>query len=130
MKQGYNEDPHAIKILDAPDGDFSVQNGVIKHQGRIWLGSNVLAQQHVMEAVHCSGVGGHSGFQATYYRIRHLFSWPGMKAAVAKFVQECQICQQAKTEHVKSPGLLQPMLVPTQAWQIVCMDFVEGLPKS
>lgn len=107
-----------------------MQDGVIRHQGRVWLGTNHLAQQHVLQAVHNSGIGGHSRFQATYYRIRQLFSWPGMKAAVAKFVQECQVCQQAKVEHVKQPGLLQPLSIPTQAWQVVCMDFIEGLPKS
>lgn len=53
-----------------------------------------------------------------------------MKADVLKFVQDCQVCQQAKVEHVKYPGLLQPLEVPTQAWQVVCMDFIEGLPKS
>ena len=53
-----------------------------------------------------------------------------MKAAVAKFMKECQICQQAKVEHIKPPGLLQPLLVPDQAWQVVCVDFIEGLPTS
>lgn len=40
------------------------------------------------------------------------------------------MCQQAKGERIKSPRLLQPLPVLEQAWQIVCMDFVEGLPKS
>ena len=53
-----------------------------------------------------------------------------MKATIAKFVQECGVCQQAKVEHLKPPWLLQPLSVPTQAWQIVCMDFIEGLTKS
>jgi hypothetical protein len=130
VKLGYSDDPIASQLLINPTGDYSVSEGLIRHQGRLWLGSNTLAQQHVLQVVHSSGVGGHSGFQATYYRIRHLFSWPGMKAAVSKFVQECQVCQQAKVEHVRQPGLLQPLEIPNQAWQVVCMDFIERLPKS
>lgn len=38
--------------------------------------------------------------------------------------------QQAKVEYVRSPELLQPLAVPNQAWQVICMDFMEGLPKS
>lgn len=64
--------------------------------------------------VHSSVVGGHSGFQATYYRIRHLFAWPGMKTDIMRYVHECQVCQQAKSEHVKTPGSLQPLPVPQQ----------------
>lgn len=130
VKLGYADDSQAMQLLSNPIGECTVKDGVIRYQGRVWLGNNVLAQQHVLQAVHSSGVGGHSSFQATYYRIRHLFSWPSMKDAVAKFVQECQVCQQAKVEHVKLPGLLQQLAEPTQAWQVVCMDFIEGLPKS
>jgi len=44
-----------------------------------------------------------------------LFSWPGMKAAIQKYIQECQVCQQAKGERIKSPRLLQPLPVLEQA---------------
>jgi len=89
-----------------------------------------LAQQHVIQALHSSGVGGHSGVQATYHRIKALFSWPKMKETIRTYVQECSICQQAKAEHVKTPGLLVPLPVPKAPWTVVCLDFVEGLPLS
>jgi hypothetical protein len=53
-----------------------------------------------------------------------------MKRQMREFVQACTICQQAKPEHVRYLGLLEPLPVPTTAWQMVTMDFVEGLPTS
>jgi len=62
--------------------------------------------------------------------MKQLFAWTGMKSAVRKFVQTCLICQQAKPDRARLPGLLQPLPVPSSAWQIVSLDFVEGLPRS
>lgn len=45
-------------------------------------------------------------------------------------MQSCETCQQAKGEHGRTPGLLQPLPVPLQAWHTVSLDFIEGLPKS
>jgi hypothetical protein len=48
----------------------------------------------------------------------------GMKSAVQQFVQACMICQKAKPDRAKTPGLLQPLPVPDSAWKIITMDFV------
>lgn len=77
------------------------------------MGTNELAQRHILQALHSSALGGHSGIHATYHRVKSLFAWPQMKEAVMAYVQACQICQQAKSEHVKLQGLLQPLPVPT-----------------
>lgn len=53
-----------------------------------------------------------------------------MSASVHQFVKCCTICQQAKPDRSKYPGLLQPLPVPDGAWQVVSMDFIEGLPRS
>lgn len=59
-----------------------------------------------------------------------MFAWKGMKSAVRDFVSTCITCQQAKPDRARLPGLLQPLPVPTAAWQVVSLDFVEGLPRS
>jgi len=46
------------------------------------------------------------------------------------FVQNCQICQQAKTETTFPVGLLQPLPNPIQVWDDIAMDFIIGLPPS
>lgn len=53
-----------------------------------------------------------------------------MKHRIPQYVGHCSVCQQAKSERVSYPSLLQPLQVPQQAWQIVSVDFIEGLPKS
>ena len=53
-----------------------------------------------------------------------------MRATISNFIRSCSVCQQAKVEHSKPAGLLQPLPVPQQAWKVVSMDFIEGLPSS
>jgi hypothetical protein len=45
-------------------------------------------------------------------------------------VEEFFIFQQNKVETIKTPGLLQPLSIPSQCWEEVSMDFITGLPKS
>lgn len=80
--------------------------------------------------MHDSPLGGHSGQQGTYHRLKQCFYWQGMKRDVIAFVKECDICQKCKKENVAYPGLLQPLQIPEQAWQSISMDFIEGLPNS
>lgn len=134
--QGYADDPVAKDLLAAlavkPDADsnFSLREGLLRYKNRIYVGTNTMAQQNILQALHSSGIGGHSGITATYQRIKSLFAWPQLKQSVEEFVKQCSVCQQAKIEHTKLPGLLQPLPVRKQAWDIVSMDFIEGLPKS
>lgn len=136
LVQGYEDDSVAQQLLTelaiaSPNSNgYSLVDGVIRHKGRVWLGTNSLAQQHVLEALHNSGIGDHSSFHGTYHRVKSLFSWPKMKDTVKQFIQQCEVCQQAKFEHVKSPRLFQPLPMPSVPWTVISMDFIEGLPSS
>lgn len=110
--------------------DFSLKDGVLYFKNRMWIGNNTAVQQKILANLHNAPVGGHSGINVTYQRIKQLFAWPHLRTTIVQFVTACSICQQAKSEHVKYPGLLQSLPVPDHAWQIVSLDFIEGLPKS
>lgn len=53
-----------------------------------------------------------------------------MNASVREFVASCHTCQQAKPDGSRLSGLLQPLPVPDDAWKVISMDFVDGLPIS
>jgi len=48
---------------------------------------------------------------------------------IQKFAAECLVFQQIKVETIKTPGLLQPLSIPSQCWEEVSMDFNIFLPK-
>ncbi|WVZ69502.1 hypothetical protein U9M48_018276 [Paspalum notatum var. saurae] len=134
--QGYTADTHAqdliAKLLLDPMAvsSFSLSAGLLRYKGRIWIGNNPSLQTRLLQACHDSAVGGHSGFPVTYSRIKQLFAWQGLKKAVRAYAQSCLIFQKAKPDRARLPGLLQPLPVLDTAWQVISMDFVEGLPLS
>jgi hypothetical protein len=134
--EGYNSDPETQKLLTelAVTGSntkgFTLSDGIIRYKNRVWLGTHKEAHKAVMLALHDSGIGGHSGMKATYNKIKNLFAWPGMKQDIEMYVAACSVCKQAKPEHSKLPGTLQPLPVPAHAWTTISMNSIEGLPKS
>ncbi|XP_035823161.1 uncharacterized protein [Zea mays] len=109
---------------------FSWQDGLLRYKKRIWVGPSAHLHQKLIAAFHTSAVGGHSGFPVTYARLKQLFAWQGLKTEVHTYVTHCLICQQAKADRARLPGLLQPLPVPSSLWQIISMDFIEALPSS
>ncbi|CAI7805937.1 unnamed protein product [Closterium sp. NIES-54] len=53
-----------------------------------------------------------------------------MAADVQQFVTSCDTCQRMKSSKQKKTGLLQPLPVPEQPWQVVSLDFITGLPST
>jgi hypothetical protein len=134
--RGYSADAQATKLLTklaanaAAVPHFELVDGLLQFKHRIWVGNNTVMQQKLIQSLHSSPLGGHSGVPATIKRIQSLFAWPGLRKHVEQFVKSCATCQQAKPERVKYPGLLQPLATPSNAWQVISLDFVEGLPIS
>jgi hypothetical protein len=57
-----------------PQG-YSLQDGLIRLKGKVWVGSNTAIQPKIIQAFHASVLGGHSGIQATYHKLQRMFAW-------------------------------------------------------
>jgi transposase InsO family protein len=134
--QSYSADAHARSILaklaiDASSVQhFTLHNGLLRYKDKIWVGEDDTLKAKLVQAFHNSPLGGHSGIPVTYRRLKQVFAWWGMNSFVHDWVCACLVCQQAKSDRSRTPGLLQPLEVPKSAWNTVSMDFIEGLPRS
>jgi hypothetical protein len=93
---------------------FTWKNDSLWYKDHLYLCKNSQLKQKVLLELHTSPVGGHSGFLKTYHRVKKDFFWDGLKTDVQRFVADCLVCQQNKVETIKTPGLLQPLSIPSQ----------------
>ncbi|KAL3538158.1 hypothetical protein ACH5RR_001524 [Cinchona calisaya] len=99
----------AINLTALPKSTY--EHGFIRYKGRIYVGQEVGLRMQLLECMHDSPLGGHSGNNGTYKRFKASFSWPGMKKAVEEFVEECEVCKKNRTKNCKYPGVLQSLLI-------------------
>ena len=109
---------------------YTLVNGLIWFHGRLVIGDCDQLKDKILQSLHGSPLGGHSGIRNTYHKVKQLFYWPHLKKNVMDFALACDVCQCCKHETVAVPGLLQPLATPVQAWTSIPVDFVKGPPKS
>lgn len=78
----------------------------------------------VLEIAHNSVFGGHMGFRKTLERIRYSFYWPGIKANVRKYCDECTECQLRRPASVKDRVPITPVRRPDFPFQVVNVDII------
>ncbi|WOG95777.1 hypothetical protein DCAR_0415105 [Daucus carota subsp. sativus] len=61
----------------------------LRRKGKLVIGNNNLVKQKILDWMHDSAQGGHSGIEATYHRIKNLFYWKGLKPAVHTHIRNC-----------------------------------------
>ncbi|GJP81305.1 hypothetical protein CLOP_g11465 [Closterium sp. NIES-67] len=92
--------------------------------------AHVAAIQLLLEEYHDVLYAGHFGSNKTLTGIAKHYYWPHLAEDVQKFVTSCDTCQRMKSSKQKKAGLLQPLPVPEQPWQVVSLDFITGLPPT
>ncbi|CAI7865634.1 unnamed protein product [Closterium sp. NIES-54] len=106
--------------------DLAVRKG----SGKIWVPNYAPLRQILLEEFHDVPYAGHYGSNKTLAGIAKYYYWPRMAADVQQFVTFCDTCQRMKSSKQKKTGLLQPLPVPEQPWQVVSLDFITGLPST
>jgi hypothetical protein len=84
----------------------------------------------ILNELHDAATAGHLGIDKTMERVKRLFYWPGMDAEIKHYVATCPHCQVNKPSQQQPAGLLQPLPIPTQPWEVAHMDFITGLPLT
>ena len=103
---------------------------ILFFKGRIILGKNSKLKDQVLQALHDSPSGGHSGYQANLKRIKRDFYWKGMHKDTKQYIRACDTCQWHKYLTTTPAGLLQPLPFPEKPCEYISMDFIEGLLPS
>ena len=136
IKNAYTSDPTLHNLIDELERtptshpQFTWSRGLLRRKSKLVVPGNVTIRNAILEWLHCSGIGVHSGRDATHQRVKSLFYWKGMSKDIQAFVRSCSVCQQCKYDTAASPGLLQPLPIPPAVWSDISMDFVDGLPLS
>ncbi|CAA7016376.1 unnamed protein product [Microthlaspi erraticum] len=104
------------------------EDGTVLLQSRITVPEGEQLREEILRMAHQSTLSIHPGSTKMYKDIRRYYHWPGMKRAVARYVSQCQVCQQIKAEHQVPGGLLQNLPIPEWKWDSIAMDFITGLP--
>lgn len=120
------------ELKEKPNGrkHFSWVQGVLRRKSKIVVPENIQIKDTILQWLHGSGQGGHSGREVTLQRVKGIFYWKGMSKDIQRYLRSCTVCQQCKYDTAASPGLLQPLPIPEGVWMDISMDFIDGLPNS
>lgn len=106
-----------------------MQNRLL-YKGRIVISKTLVFIPQLLREYHDSPVGGHSGDIKTYLMMATYWFWTRMRKDIATYVQKCLVCQQHKTSTQQPAVLLQALLILSQVWDHITLDFIEGLPPQ
>lgn len=103
---------------------------MLRYKDRLVISKSLALIPTLLHTYYDSEFGGHFGILRIYKRLAGELYCEGMKLNVKKYCKECWIFQKNKTMVLSCAGLLLPLEIPNSVWSNICMDFVEGLPKS
>ena len=84
----------------------------------------------LIERHHANRIAGHFGLAKTYESLGRQYWWSNMFVDCKAFCQSCDRCQREKASTQRPYGLLRPLNIPDERWDVVTMDYIMDLPMS
>ena len=136
IQQNYDSDPttkeiiEALKLSPRSKKHFTWSQEILRRKSKLVVPNNTILRNKILDWMHSSCGGGHSGREVTRQRVKGLFYWKGMTTDIQAFIRSCEVCQRCKYDTAAYPGLIQPLPIPELIWTDISMDFIDGLPSS
>ena len=122
------QQPGRYAQFDRRDGLFFL--GDSNHQilciPDITIGSRKLREIIISQA---HSILAHLGSQKTIHYLKDNVWWPGLTSDIKAFCDSCHVCATMKSTTTQPYGLLHPLPVPDNPWDVVGIDFVGLLPE-
>ena len=104
-----------IRLTQQPHMHFTFDGTLSKRKGKVVIRDQQDLRNKILSHFHDSPIGGHSGTELTYRRIKEQFYWKGLQREVKKWIRECTTCQRFKSINQLPAGLLQPLPILDRA---------------
>jgi hypothetical protein len=114
--------------MDLTQGEYFMQDGYLFKGKQLCIPIDSMRENIIIE-LHSSGLEEHFGKDKTLTLIEDKYYWSKMKSDITMYVARCRICQMDK-KHSQNIGFYMPLLMPTDSWTYLSMDFVLGLPNT
>jgi len=134
----YQLDKFYAKIVEKPKEfrNFEVDNGLIYLKERnkrvLCIPKINIQDRNAREIVisEAHSLLAHLGASKTLDYLRDQVWWKDMVKDTQAFCETCVTCKRSKPNNQKPYGLLNPLPIPGNPWELIGMDFVGPLPES
>ena len=116
IRESFTLDPSTMLLYQGPPGEHR----------RLCIPKKLYKQ--VFQAAHDKKA--HQGTNRVVDRLRQNIYIPRLKQRVHEYVSGCPECQMSKPSRKRPVGRLKPIESPTAPFQVLCLDFVVGLPMT
>ncbi|MCI13162.1 Ty3/gypsy retrotransposon protein, partial [Trifolium medium] len=95
IRNSWSSDPTLDKIVtdlqsnSSSHPKFTWIRNELRRKGKLVVGSDVALKNTILDWLHSSSAGGHSGRDSTSARIKSIFFWKGMMKDIQNFIRNC-----------------------------------------